>query len=146
MEKWLLIGAEILKKAASPKVTTGWVTAHKILEPGEHSRQLRRLESVLSNESVGLNLFHVPKLVSSFSSQLVWSQSLLYSFACVMVTLSSVYYLLMDRRGLGNLVSFGNLLKIFRFCPLIYLFTLNPSHCPPPALREGNCNHDISSL
>jgi hypothetical protein len=57
----------LLTGAVSPKVTIGWVTklAHKIWEPGAHSRQLRRLESVVSNELVGLSIFQAPLSVSS---------------------------------------------------------------------------------
>lgn len=57
-----------------------------------------------------LNVFQAAKLTSAFSRQLIWSQGFLCSLSCMRVTLKSPVY--SWRRGLVNLVSFGDFLKL----------------------------------
>jgi hypothetical protein len=66
------------------------------------------------SDSVGLNLFQVAWLVTASSRQLVWPQSLLCSLTGLRVNLGPSFLLTQVGRGLVNLVSFRDFLKLSR--------------------------------
>ena len=66
------------------------------------------------SDSVGLNLFQVAWLVTASSRQLVWPQSLLCSLTGLRVNLGPSLLLTQVGRGLVNLVSFRDFLKLSR--------------------------------
>lgn len=109
VNQWVLLQQEMTQTVISPKPTPTWVTAHKSWEPGAHCtacRQLNRLRSVFSNW-----------LSWSKSLQSRWSGlSLLCSLA--LSECDSLQPFPQGGRGLVNLISFGDFLKLFR---VVYL-------------------------
>lgn len=107
------------KTAPSPKPTTTWLwtwsTPHSlqaVQQVGEHPFQVALM---------GLNLFKAAQLVSASFKQMDWSQSSLCNLAGLRVTLRNLACLLL-RRGLVNLLSFRNFLKLFEFAFLLKEF------------------------
>lgn len=121
-----LRGAEMTQKRIHHQSAPqhGWQLTKLGIWNGQHSlRLINKFENVLSKVSVRLDLFQAAQLVSAPSKQLVWSQSRRWSLSCLRVYCVaqlpsiwrglSVLLLALPGRGLVNLVSFRDLMRLF---------------------------------
>ena len=103
--------------ALSPKPTPALgqlMKARNLEHPAQPEGNSENWRVSFLSDSVGLNLFQVAWLVTASSRQLVWPQSLLCSLTGLRVNPGPSLLLTQVGRGLVNLVSFRDFLKLSR--------------------------------